>query len=346
MEKKQYRYRNEKVAKSTPYGYYVVDEYNVPDWIIENSQDWELIQEPEKKEWTILQFERVDKLTSSQKYWSMQSNGTYIPSGTCGGKDTGCGLKAIMEIGQCVKNGAFIIYQIRRESDGSIWTVGDKIDQKGHMSSKPVTISKFSISDQYIGGMSVQTETGGCYSIMDIEHWTVPVPVEPTWVIESVLLERSGNTQKVKDGIVMMAADEHEPIKYYERNDRRNTNNALLLVTGKGGREKWSIQSARVNKNSPVISISDWITAECTHMGNTPMQVEGFVVNDRNNLLVKTRQFRTHGVSIENCRKVDAPVEKKQKLVECGPGTKYIVKLTEGQIEKLQTFLQGGVIYW
>jgi hypothetical protein len=144
----------------------------------------------------------------------------------------------------------------------------------------------------------------------------VPVPVEPVWVIEEFVMPDGTpgfNRYKRIPGKDDYTKGDGKGKLGSTQNHMLNAGEETMYASVK--KRNLQIHSVRADKNYPVIAIGDWITAECTHMGNTLMQIEGFVVNDRNNLLVKTRQFRKHGVGIENCRKVDAPVEKKQNPV-------------------------------
>ena len=144
-------------------------------------------------------------------------------------------------------------------------------------------------------------------ALQAFRDWTVPVPVEPTWKIEA-FNQKEGIWYRAKDNTYTTAG----------KAERTGSYELSRMLDGSGATVKNGtliIQSVKATSESPTISISDWIVAECTHMGTTPMQVEGFVVNDRNNLLIKTRQFRKHGIGVENCKKVDAPVEKKQEPV-------------------------------
>ena len=137
-------------------------------------------------------------------------------------------------------------------------------------------------------------------------NWKQPVLVEPTWVVETFSCTDGSATKFSRDS-------DGEYASTWTQNQMLGKTSAhgIARTVVKGSLQ---IYSVRATPNSPVIEIGSWITAECTHMGNTPIQVEGFMVNDKNNLLIKTREFRTHGVGIENCKKVGAPVEKKVPL--------------------------------
>jgi len=258
-----------------------------------------VITPQKEEEYTILMFERVKSVGTYDRWWTLRDNGHYSASG-----DGVCTLNIMMNIGCSVKDGSFRIYQIRRNSDKSVWTVRDKYVSSQAPLLGIRTIEKFVIDNESIGIRAVEAISVDPITT-SLKYLTVPVPVEPTWVIEEFQQEQVSRWYIAPDGKYNMSI---------YRNDKTGTYTLLDMLSGGGATVKngmLTIESVRADKNSPVISISDWVVAECTHMGNTPMQVEGFVVNDRNNLLVKTRQFRTHGVNIENCRKVDAPVEKK-----------------------------------
>jgi len=135
----------------------------------------------------------------------------------------------------------------------------------------------------------------------------VPVPVEPTWVIESFTCT-DGNATKFSRDI----DGEYASTWTQEQMLGKKVAHGIARTVADGSLQIYSIKAT---PDAPVISISDWVIAECTHMGNTPIQVERFMVNDKNNLLIKTKQFRTHGVGIENCKKVGAPTEKKLLFV-------------------------------
>jgi len=464
MEKRQYKHRKTgQIAEMKSAGdwYTIEDRYGMPKEYIEGTQDWELIAEEKEPEYTILQFEKVKGVTKSDRWWNLQGNGEYASAAY----SYTVPLDSMMNIGCSVKDGSFRIYQIRRNSDKSVWTVGDKYVSFQVPLLGIRTIEKFVIDDESIGIRAVEAISADPITT-SLKYLTVLV--KPTWVIESF----STNETPTVAQFWRVNDERYSTEKDWVKGGGQVSLSAMLHDGSCVDTGEWVIHSVRADKNSPVIAINDWITAEYTHMGNTPMQVEGFAINDKNNLLIKTRQFRTHGVGIENCRKVDAPVEKrplfttedgvdiynrqhpvlywleinsdctgtddantiynpdivdykywasaekrkqyidthrkksteqiakvgeygigkggghvvkvlvvkptkyqvefcngerdwynhdtirlatqeeinrdwgKKNPVECDPGRKYIVKLTEGQIEKLQTFLQDGVIYW
>jgi hypothetical protein len=67
--------------------------------------------------------------------------------------------------------------------------------------------------------------------------------------------------------------------------------------------------AVRADKNSPVIAIGDWIVNP--NGSPHPTQVTEMVVNENNQLLLKTKAYKNYGISIEKVKKVDAPVKKK-----------------------------------
>ena len=174
--------------------------------------------------------------------------------------------------------------------------------QYKHSSGKLATMWGYTIEDEKVY-YQVDNEPHliPIWMVEQSKDWELIIPqVEPVWVVERI---SRGNDMDC----ILKANDQYV---WHNKPDKFGGCTLQHLLE-----EGNTIHSVRADKQSPVIAIGDYITAECTHMGNTPMQVEGFTINDKNNLLIKTRQFRTHGVSIENCRKVDAPVEKKPLFV-------------------------------
>ena len=248
----------------------------IPAWIIEAGDDWELITEEEEPEYTILQWK-----TSTDTIYQLCADGEYRQIDPQYAKVSGWSLKSFS------KKRGDTIWQVSRSSDSSIWTVGDKYMHMMNPALGEMVIEKFNIDNSehiYLccNGKSFKTHIP--YAV------AVPVPVEPTWQITKLR-----NIKKVCEDIGGIW-------------------NISVWLQG-FGKGIWEIGTVKATPTSEEITIGDWITAECTHMKDTLIQVEGFMVNDKNNLLIKTKQFRTHGVGIENCKKVGAPTEKKLLFV-------------------------------
>jgi hypothetical protein len=168
-------------------------------------------------------------------------------------------------------------------------------------------------------GYEVEIQPGQLHNWPDIqsspEYWEFiqePANEEPVWVIEEF---RSCDGLHPNASWKLCKNNKYSSEWEYKGTNIGTFSLQQMMDDKDGGRcvklGTARIQSARTTPQSPVIAIGDWIIAECTHMHNIPMQVKGFVINDRNNLFIKTRQFRTHGVNIANCRKVLAPTKKK-----------------------------------
>jgi len=124
IEKNMTKYKHKKTGKiAAPFSErtsYYIEGSNLcnsyPNWMIENSNDWEEIVEEPKLDYEILSFKRNE---SSKKYagttFTLSSNGTYNPSF----KESNLTLE------HCLKGG-FNIHSVKRLSDGEIFTVGDK----------------------------------------------------------------------------------------------------------------------------------------------------------------------------------------------------------------------------
>ena len=147
---------------------------------IENTQDWQLITEEKEPEYTILQFERLKSVGTYDRWWTLRDNGHYSASG-----DGVCTLNIMMNIGCSVKDGSFVIHQVRRESDKSIWTVRDKYVSSQAPLLGIRTIEKFVIDDESIGIRAVEAISADPITT-SLKYLTVPVPVEPTEQIAKV----------------------------------------------------------------------------------------------------------------------------------------------------------------
>jgi hypothetical protein len=290
MKKKQYKHRitgdiAEQMHCNSLYAVKQGGTTVLPEKYLESSQDWELITPQKEEAYTILQYK------TKYAIWYLCEDGRYS---TIGGK-TGTTTAEKLNYNP-------IIWQIRRNEDSSIWTVGDKYVSSQVPSLGIRTIEKFVIEDESIGIRAVEALSAEPITTL-LKYLTIPVPVNPTWVVESFICTVDNATKFNRCGGTYASTWTQEQML------GKTVAHGIARTVADGSLQ---IYSVRATPNSPVIEIGSWITAECTHMGNTPMQVEGFTVNDRNNLLIKTRQFRTHGISIENCKKVDAPVEKKE----------------------------------
>jgi hypothetical protein len=282
-----------------------------------------VITPQKEEEYTILMFERVKNVGTYDRWWTLQDNGGYSESGDGVSGDGVCTLNIMMNIGCSVKDGSFRIYQIRRNSDSSIWTIGDKYASSQVPSLGIRTIEKFVIDDENIGIRAVEALSAELITT-SLKYLTVPVPVNPTWVVESFICTVDNATKFNRCGGTYASTWTQEQML------GKTVAHGIARTVADGSLQIYSI---RTTPDSPVIQIGDWITAECTHMGTTPMQIEGFVVNDKNNLLIKTRQFRTHGIGIENCKKVKEPLT---DLPAVQPEQEQIAKVGEYVIAKDQ----------
>ncbi len=293
MGKKQYKHiQTGKIAQSWDIGalYSVENEQStIPAWMIEKSQDWELITLPvqEEKEYTILQFKQIDIESSNNLIWYRADNGKFSLN-LCSNGTQPLNSMLYGPTGANVKNGRILIWQVQRLSDGSVWTVGDEFSSKAD--SRPRTITKFTL-------MSGDTEVGIWSSDNDripdckLQDCVQKLPVEPIWMIVELLPVRGSK--------------EFPPIT-----DKVNIDAWLEGY----GRDGWHIHSARATPTSELITLEDWIQplsekAVYVYDGDRS-QVTAMIVNEYNHLLLITSRYEK-GINIGKVRKVDAPVEKK-----------------------------------
>ena len=129
----------------------------------------------EEKEWEVLSYkhrpvsEAISRdvcITSESKYWQdAQQN----------------------------KDEEYSIHSIRIKKTGDVFSVGDKIKQKG---CEGISVIKaFKISDQYRGDMAVEVERGGSYSVLDIDHCQEPVQEKA----EGIVIGKGYRIQSTKE---------------------------------------------------------------------------------------------------------------------------------------------------
>lgn len=131
-----------------------------------------------EKNYTILEF-KGRPIGSNDDITILKENGYY------GSKDDSKGSfseNEMLYIGACVKSGHFEIYKIKRNSDGTIFTLGDLILDP--ISSKEMPITKFVVIPAHEGQLEVQC---GTCSLFDINNLPIPErKKEPILVTESL----------------------------------------------------------------------------------------------------------------------------------------------------------------
>lgn len=124
---KQYKHKKTGIIATQHFNVYqLIDKVEIPKEIVENTNDWQEITKPckdceelnwtcskcgnkiTKPEYTILSFINIKNSSKENK------NTEYYPS-------------EYVELKHFINNSNFKIYKVRRESDGCVFTVGDKV---------------------------------------------------------------------------------------------------------------------------------------------------------------------------------------------------------------------------
>lgn len=117
----------------------------IPIDYIEKSNDWELVVE-EKKEWEILSF--IDKPNTGRIYRKYNSNLFYSNDSA-----------KLWYESEMLKDEDIKIHSIKRLSDGEIFTIGDKLDDKSFSSDARHILSKKDVWDNIITKIAIVKNT-------------------------------------------------------------------------------------------------------------------------------------------------------------------------------------------
>lgn len=136
----------------------------LPKHQVENLPEyWQLVEEP--KEYEILEFRRVRDFMNDNNIWKLQSSGDYFPNSN----NHGCNLNTMLNIGNSVKDGSFIIQKVKVLSTGLVFQIGDKVQSyQGNVDI---------ISELRINKNSIYIATEGMsfgQNIKNIEHYIEP----------------------------------------------------------------------------------------------------------------------------------------------------------------------------
>lgn len=107
---------------------------SIPYHIISSGKDWEEIKEEKKPEWTVLSFKNLNSDITPDKRFRRKKDGMFVWDDS----------NITVSEHDLLSSMSNVIYSVRRESDGEVFTIGDKIYMKD-MPSHSTIIEKFVI---------------------------------------------------------------------------------------------------------------------------------------------------------------------------------------------------------
>ena len=238
--------------------------------------------------YTILEFGCTEY---SDVIFSLRDNGKYSSYAESGGLYE---LPTMMHGEISVASKQLFIKKVRRESDGTEWSVGDKYVIGGRGVSEVLTIYKF----------SVYPDNG---FVWPKEKMTLGITTTSVGDLRKPIYKGQGEILSFMDFRGEWIYSEELSTSQDYRHYCLDGDGCNRVTHPYALRQKYQywIHSIRRINDDIIFKVGDYIEAPQTHMIGAE-EIIGFEINERN-LLVKTKSFNNHGVGIDKCVRVEPP---------------------------------------